>query len=128
MIAVLAAAALLVQLPSDVSANGWNYVGASGDGALLSFTMPFPARQNRLWIRWEFAASRLGPNGERSARQLVEYDCSEGRLRTLQSEGFSAPNLTGRPIPNTLDPNWVYVAPGTFNELHHTAVCGAPTS
>ena len=127
MIAVLVAAAFLVQLPSDVSANGWNYVGASGDGELLSFTLPFPARQNMLWIRWEFSAARLGPNGEWSARQLVEYDCQEGRLRTLQSEGFSAPNLTGRPVPNALNPTWVYVAPGTFNEQHHKAVCAAPT-
>lgn len=125
MISALAVA-MLLQLPSDVSANGWNYIGGSADGDLLSFTMRLPNRPNRLWLRWEFSASRPGPNGERSARQLAEYDCAEGRFRVLQSEGFGSANLTGRSIPNADNQSWVYVAPGTFNELQYKAVCEAP--
>lgn len=120
------AASLLAQDPwTDVQIGDWNYVGTSPDGELVSLTRPFPTRRNRLWVRWEFSPSRLGPNGERSARQLVEFDCTEGRLRTLQSEGFRDANLSGATVRNALNPDWVYVAPGTFNEQHLTEVCGS---
>ena len=65
------------------------------------------------------------PNGERSMRSLVEFDCRELRWRALSLFTHSGPKLTGTiifgatPAPG----EWSSVAPGTLAETILGHVC-----
>ena len=59
-----------------------------------------------------------GPDGERSVLALVEYDCADKRMRTLNSTGRSRRMAKGEIIPlrRVLD-EWIFLRPGKDDEI-----------
>jgi hypothetical protein len=65
-------------------------------------------------------------DGRLSVRRLIEFDCSDEKLRLLQFTAFDGSNLTGRVVKTMRfrDPEWVYAAPGTIAASGIEIVCG----
>jgi len=66
----------------------------------------------RVWIRQEFFYPMGGT--VRSLRMLQEFDCDEGRERTLAVETFPGSNLLGPSTSQQLsEAPWAYMSPGS---------------
>lgn len=78
----------------------------------------------KAWTKMEYKTP--GKDDWLSVRRLIEFDCSDEKLRHLQISVFDGPNLTGRVLETmTLrNPEWVYAAPGTTNASVIKIVCG----
>lgn len=126
MIGLVLALSLAVQEPpaapwENIRLDGWTYFSDAADGSLLMFTQPARGDGVRAWVRYEYAEANS--YGARSMRTLNEFDCREGRIRTLQWEWFDQSNLTGtgRTVPQ--DGEWKYPAPNTLGEGHFLLMC-----
>jgi hypothetical protein len=63
-------------------------------------------------------------DGELSLRALVEYDCNEGRARTLSMSAYTGPMGTGMTLFNISDPgDWSTPLPGTTGDTLLRSVC-----
>lgn len=126
MIGLALALALTVQEAptatwAEVRPDGWTYLGQAADRDLLMFRRSALGAGVKAWLRFEYGQDQ--PTGTRSARTLFEYDCSEGRLRVLQSSSFAEPNMAGQNLFNDSAGPWEYPAPGTFGEMHFAVAC-----
>lgn len=124
VIVALALSGLQTATWDGIRLDGWTYFGEATDGSLLMFTKGARGEGLRSWARFEYAEP--DSNGARSIRTLNEFDCQQGRVRTLQWDSFAENNLsgTGRVVPQTGD--WKYPAPGTFGEGHFLLMCPDP--
>ena len=93
---------------------------AGSEGAAM-FTQPYRGTGNRLWVRYEY---REAQSGIRSERSLVEIDCRDRRVRTVQVTSFRDSNLSGPQVPSYSAGNWTYEAPGTVGDAIVTIYCG----
>lgn len=124
MIGLLAALVLQSAGWEGVSADGWTYEG-EGTTVLL-FTRPFDGvRTDRIWVRYEYAASHPNARGYRSTRALVAANCEEGQLKSLQTTSFREPNLNGASYTNEIPEDWFYPAPDTLHSRVLSLVCRA---
>lgn len=58
---------------------------------------------------------RRGRNGELSEKSLIEFDCKEGRLRTLTSAIYYDHMASGEIVASAAGRgDWIYVPPGSF--------------
>ena len=68
------------------------------------------------------AYSEVLPNGARSIRGMMEYDCKEMRFRTLSFSQYAEPLAQGKLLSeNEVSTDWSSVAPETFaaDALNH---------
>lgn len=77
----------------------------------------------RAWVLQDWKARRR--DGVLSHRSLTEFDCTEGRSRTLSLAAYSGPMATGTILSfSDMAGNWVYVsAPGTVGASLLRFVC-----
>lgn len=120
MIALALALSIQAATWDGIRQDGWTYRGEATSRDLIFFTRPAPQGRDRLWIRFENAASRR--EDFRSVRAIVEADCANGRLRSLQTTGFSNPNLEGQSVSRQSE-DWFYPAPGTMHETAYDLLC-----
>lgn len=109
---------------ADIHAEGWLVGGRSAESR--QFFKPGRA-PNLLWVRYE--SKNAQPYGDISRLSLVhlfELDCKTGRMKALQSTGYSGRNLTGRAFeaPQT-EVAWTYPVPQTMNERALDFGCAA---
>lgn len=127
---VAAVAAISIQSGSSeyFTDGDWTYLGRSQDQktAVLARDFTGKATSRRGWVRYEFQTPSAG-SLVKSTRSLIEFDCYEGRSRTLQWMGFTENDLQGTQSfqpPGT----WVYVAPGTMGEATWNHFCAPATA
>lgn len=79
----------------------------------------------RLWNMASFvAAKQMMGTSYRSAKTFEEYDCGNSKYRTLQRLAYSGKDGEGRVVySNTDSSDWVYVTPGTIDELLFRLAC-----
>lgn len=99
-----------------VELTGWSVRRDNGEMMMLTRAA---SQRSMLWVRYEFQDTE---NGYRSTRLLMEYDCSSGRSRTVQSAQWDGPGMTGHGTAGPLS-GWSYVAPDTYDELAMRQVC-----
>lgn len=76
----------------------------------------------RIWV----LNDRKAPDedGDLSSRALVEFDCKEDRMRTLQIAHFTKNMATGKASGSKDEPDsWTYVAPRTSAQSSLKHVC-----
>ena len=117
-------ATLLILCAGPVWAE-WFEFGDSGSSK--HFIDPSTIRGTTLkkaWTKTEFETP--DKDGWLSMRRLIEFDCSDEKLRLLQFTAFDGSNLTGRVVKTMRfrDPEWVYAAPGTIAASGIEIVCG----
>lgn len=122
MFALLMAAALLggqdwpPALPSE-----W-VVAGSGDRGIL-FLQRHRTNPTMFWTRFEYRPGDA--EGFGSGRSLGEFNCETWQLRTLTSETWTGPDMTGEKIEDRSDPGpWTYQPPGSFGERQLEILCG----
>ncbi len=71
--------------------------------------------------QWADARTAVG-----SVKNLLEYDCTVPRFRTLAAEAYTEQMAGGRLVANERlsDPQWEDVAPGSTPEKVRQIVCG----
>jgi hypothetical protein len=109
-------ATLLILCAGPVWAE-WVLYGVSGSSK--HFIDPSTIRGTTLkkaWTKTEFETP--DKDGWLSMRRLIEFDCSDEKLRTLQFDAFDGPNLTGRILETMTfrDNEWSYAAPETIGK------------
>jgi hypothetical protein len=87
----------------------------SGDSAQLWQLMDFTVAQ------WADAKTAVG-----SIKNLIEYDCTQPRLRPLAAEAFTEQMGEGRVVANERvpDPQWENIEPGSTPEKMRKFACG----
>ncbi|MBK7564239.1 surface-adhesin E family protein [Candidatus Propionivibrio aalborgensis] len=87
----------------------------SGDFVQVWQLMDFTVAQ------WADARTAVG-----SIKNLIEYDCTQPRLRTLAAEAYTEQMGAGRLVANERlsDPLWENVAPGSTAEQIRKIACG----
>lgn len=87
----------------------------SGDFVQVWQLMDFTVAQ------WADARTAVG-----SIKNLIEYDCTQPRLRTLAAEAYTEQMGAGRLVANERlsDPLWESVAPGSTAEQIRKIACG----
>lgn len=117
---------------------GWSRAGATEDAELLYRSGPDSpgdlydqsgrrvSEIQRLWIRYE-QRKPLFHRGMsyRSLVVLDEFDCTRGRVHSLQGTVYAQPNLRGEARTATVEAQWQYAMPGTINELFLGIACSA---
>lgn len=96
----------------------WAKVAESGDA--MFYIDPATVRTNgnlrQVWQIQDFLEQR--PNGARSRRLLVEFDCGAERWRTLSITEHSEPMGGGSVLASSSgESQWIYVAPITGSNL-----------
>jgi hypothetical protein len=77
----------------------------------------------KVWIKLQFSKP-LQPSDVKSARQLREFDCDRGRMRTGSLTAFLGPDLDGDVYTTSNEwSQWDYVAPETNEALLWAVVC-----
>lgn len=116
--------------------NGWLYESASADMAWFSRSAPKPSNSpfRRIWVRQEYASpqdwgvftSAGYPLKVTSAVGLIEVDCAQLTIRTLQMIYYSEQNMGGQ-VSERLNKNppWTYGAPGTLGEAETVTACAS---
>lgn len=118
-----AAAACLIATPA--MATDWREIATSdtGDKFYLDFEggwQPMAGGIRRIWSRADYTRP-LGQSGAWRTLALDEYDCAQGRTRTIQSTGYDrAGNVVGSGGSGV----WSYTAPGTVADGLLRSVCG----
>jgi hypothetical protein len=118
-------ATLLILCAGPVWAE-WVLYGVSGSSK--HFIDPSTIRGTTLKKAWGKVEYETPDelDGRLSVRRLIEFDCSDEKLRLLQFTAFDGSNLTGRVVKTMRfrDPEWVYAAPGTIAASGIEIVCG----
>lgn len=100
---------------ADIDPSGWS-VGGRGVETRQFFR---PGRApNLLWVRYESKqAHPFGEISRLSTVQLFELDCKTGRVKELQSIGYTGRNMTGVAFEAPqIDGTWSYPVPQTMKE------------
>lgn len=113
-------------IASALERGDWR-LSALGPGAAI-FTRDVesaPAGAPRLWVRLELQEPVV-PSGTLSMRQLVEFDCDERQIRTLEGASYKMNNLSGAGTAQSDFGGWSRVDPDQALNDIVTLACGAP--
>jgi hypothetical protein len=109
---------------NSLDVNGWITTSISADERTATFRRPPDHRPDGAVVMWERFEHRDEARGEwRSLVSLSEFDCIEGRARTLQETTYSQPNLTGRSSTASMPGTWTYPIPGSMMETSMRLAC-----
>ena len=75
---------------------------------------------------WELSNERFNSASKpyRSVRSLNEYECKEGKVRTIQMTAFEGQMALSMPaVTITTASDWTFVAPNTIGEVFLRWVC-----
>jgi surface-adhesin protein E len=97
--------------------NGWIAAAGSADGKTVTFRRPPEHKPDGTVVMWERYERRDHEPGQwRSLVAMSEYDCQEGRARTLQETTYTEANLSGRAVTASTPGEWTYPIPGSMME------------
>jgi len=123
-IAFFAGMATVVSVPVDAA---WVMVGESEqivfhiDPATIKRT----GTSRRAWVIQDL--KKRGKHGEMSRRALMDYDCSEHRVRVLSASTHSAPMARGQLLDSTSKAGeWDYIAPESADQALLETACTVP--
>lgn len=109
---------------NNLDANGWVAPALSVDGKTATLRRPPEHRPDGLVVMWErFEHRDREPGQWRSLVAMSEFDCQEGRARTLQETTYSEPNLSGRAVTASMPGDWTYPIPGSMMEGSMRLAC-----
>ena len=109
---------------NSLDANGWVAPALSADGKTVTLRRPPEHRPDGLVVMWERFEHRDHETGQwRSLVAMSEFDCQEGRARTLQETTYSEPNLSGRAVTASMPGDWTYPIPGSMMEGSMRLAC-----
>ncbi len=108
-------------METNLKADGWSYLGSATDLIAIYRRALAPPSSKRAWIRYEHTAPTK--DGVRSRVMLYDVDCSQYRVRQLQSSTYSRNNMQGEGQREGEVASWEYGAPGTFLEAFAQAIC-----
>ncbi len=82
----------------------------------------------QVWQLMDFSSSQW-PDPQTavgSIKNLVEYDCTQPRLRTLSGTAYSERMAAGKAVANEQfpDPQWESIPPGGTASVVHKIACG----
>jgi hypothetical protein len=120
------AAAFFGWLTSALERGDWR-LSALGPGAAI-FTQKAEGAAGgvpRLWVRLELQKPVV-PSGTLSMRQLVEFDCDERQVRTLEGVSYRQNNLSGPSAPQSNFGGWSPVQAGQALDDVVSFACGLP--
>lgn len=105
---------------SHVQVGDWDLVSES-DSGMLTLMKPARGAGVRAWSRAEF----LQPTelDFQSMVSLIEFDCSQDRMRHIQSTFYGGTNMSGTSEMMGLG-EWTYTAPGTIGAGQVDYACG----
>lgn len=107
-----------------LDAGGWTAAASSADGKTVTFRRPPEHRPDGTVVMWERYERRDHESGQwRSLVAMSEYDCQEGRARTLQETTYTEPNLSGRAVTASTPSEWTYPIPGSMMEGSLKVAC-----
>lgn len=122
----LFAAVAITVMSAPVSAADWVQVSKAANGDMYfvdsQSIRTMPSGYKRAWRRTVFGKPLNG--GVTSARTLDEFDCKEGRRRTIQWTYFKEEEIKSS---YSHADNWTYVAPDTSGEDLQNYVCFGPS-
>jgi hypothetical protein len=129
--ALLANGTVLAQGASDpwfagYELQGWTFLGAN-DGQAYYFRRgrKLPDGNPTMWSRSEW---RQQPAPDvLSTVTLDEYDCGQGRYRSLQQTAYAEHNLSGASDNRTIAPGWKFTIPNTFGDEALQVACSGST-
>jgi hypothetical protein len=109
---------------NSLDTGGWVTTSISADERTATFRRPPEHKPDGAVVMWERFERRDEARGEwRSLVSLSEFDCLEGRARTLQETTYSQPNLTGRSSTASMPGTWTYPIPGSMMETSMRLAC-----
>lgn len=114
---------------NNLDSNGWVAPALSADGRTVTLRRPPEHRPDGLVVMWERYEHRDREAGQwRSLVAMSEFDCQEGRARTLQETTYSEPNLSGRAVTASMPGDWTYPIPGSMMEGSMRIACQTATA
>lgn len=126
--------ALFMTSSLALSDGRWQKIRTSADKKVtfyvdiqsIRFDLPYP----RAWALVDGKDLHLIDKSKKrfnSATELVEYDCSERRTRSISSTHFSKSMGRGEAVHTSTHPDgkWVYVVPSSIGEAYFELICGS---
>ena len=120
---------ILFFLISQNSYADWKKIVANQDGSVEHF-IDFDTYKkiNNEILVWELVNyhNKLLPTGKPiySAKNLLEVNCGEGKMRYVTSVYYGSTNGKGKPISQEQGSGkWFYDAPGTTGYIELKAIC-----
>ena len=111
------------QWQAELDLKGWQIAARTND-ALFLLQPADPAQADGKRRFRERLEQRIPARGViMSGVSLVEFDCSGGRFRRLESTYFPGRNMTGLAVPEIAPPEWITPAPRTANAAVFTLAC-----
>lgn len=104
----------------------WRRVGstASTDIYVHNSSIQHFNNLRRAWVLTEFRDKEVG-QGAMSGKAIMEFNCSEERIRNLQTTTFTGPTGTGRIVFQAGVEEWLFVPPDTGLHKALRFVCAA---
>lgn len=121
----LAQSAEQVAWAAIVERGDWELTAVSHDGATVALvkgrkqTSPSTVRA---WVRFELKTAM--PSGAMTVVGLQEFDCTDDRMRSLQTNKYAENNMRGTMLGSDGVGEWSFVIPGSISESIHEKVCG----
>jgi hypothetical protein len=115
--ALAACAALAAPAAHAQDQNGWMLLGRADDGT-LEYVQPgadSDAGYKRLWNK----ATNDPQHPGLEIVSLVEIDCAEHRIRTLQVDAYRQGDVVDSGGPH----EWTYITPGTVGHNEEKVAC-----
>ncbi|MFB0935110.1 MAG: hypothetical protein QMB52_05005 [Propionivibrio sp.] len=117
--------AMLVALAAAPALAAWEKMVGNGSITIYIDPMTIKINGGNRSVLALAAYNELLPNGARSIRGMMEYDCKGGRFRTLSFSHYAEPLAEGKLLSeNDVPSEWSSVAPKTFAAEALAHVCG----
>lgn len=116
--------AMLVALTAAPAFAAWEKMVSNGDITIYIDPQSIKINGGNRSILAMVAYNEVLPNGARSIRGMMEYDCKGSRFRTLSFSHYAEPLAQGKLLSgNDVPSNWSSVAPDTFAAEALAHVC-----
>jgi len=110
----------------EIDTGGWIPVAKDDDSYVLVKMRQQQAENRQVWARFEVSQPKTYASfSTRSALALIEFDCANGRSRTLQELSYSDNNLKGDERDGDAT-DWSYVVAGSNEDNMFKLACNSP--
>jgi hypothetical protein len=120
------AALVAIALPAPAFASDWVFVDesvASKDRYYIDrqSIRLMPNGYKRAWVRNDY--NKPSEFGDTSSKLYYEYDCNQGRSRTLHANFYKGEEVTNSVNPVGANAEWTYLSPDSIADYLLKFVC-----